>query len=77
METYLRIVKDEDKSKDKKTDVFGVFSQMHGYHLGEVRWYAPWRRYCFYPALLSILDVNCLGEVIKFIQTQMKLRKIT
>ncbi len=43
--------------------------------LGEVRWYAPWRRYCFYPKAGTIFDASCLREIVWFIDQQMQARK--
>jgi len=32
--------------------------------LGDVRWYAPWRRYCFIPkSLPTVFDAGCLHEI--------------
>lgn len=60
-------------SDSGKTSIFDVFSgdQM----LGEIRWYAPWRRYCFYPKDNTLFDRNCLLEVIAMIDQQMQARR--
>lgn len=39
--------------------------------LGLVKWYAPWRRYCFCPIDGSLFDVSCLREIINFIDSEM------
>lgn len=46
-----------------------------GVTLGLVKWYAPWRRYCFMPSSATIFDASCLTEVIEFIRYQMDRRK--
>lgn len=35
--------------------------------LGNISWYAPWRRYCFYPSGGTILDERCLVNLCEFI----------
>ncbi len=44
--------------------------------LGVIKWYAPWRRYCFWPASHCLFDRSCLSEVIEFIDEQMQARKV-
>jgi hypothetical protein len=41
-------------------------SSTTGSVLGEVRWYAPWRRYVFYPRSETVFDAACLGELQAF-----------
>ena len=43
-----------------------------GLLLGEIRWYAPWRRYVFAPASATLFDADCLGEVRTFIGGRMR-----
>ena len=45
--------------------------------LGEIRWYAPWRRYCFFPQSQTLFDAACLLELIWFIRDKMAERKHT
>lgn len=35
--------------------------------MGEVKWYGQWRKYCFYPLTLRVLDEHCLDDIAKFI----------
>lgn len=59
-----------------KTEVLEVSSV--GTILGKIKWYAPWRRYCFYPAganYQTIFDVQCLGEITAKINELMDARK--
>lgn len=44
--------------------------------LGEIRWYAPWRRYCFNTCGMdTFFDSSCLKEVTEHIDHLMALRK--
>ncbi len=40
--------------------------------LGSIRWYAPWRKYCFYCSALQcvVFDVNCLREIADFCEAE-------
>lgn len=53
-----------------KTKTFMVFSRVNNAHLGYVRWYSPWRRYCFFPADSTIFDGACLDQMCQFIVAQ-------
>jgi hypothetical protein len=56
-----------------KTSIWDVFSG--DVKLAEIRWYAPWRRYCMYTSQHTIFDRSCLAEVIEFLDEQMRERK--
>ena len=38
--------------------------------LGTVKWYAPWRRYCFFPNAQCVFEQDCLRELAKFVEDQ-------
>ncbi len=56
-----------------KTKVFQV--GCNDAYLGNIKWYAPWRRYTFFPENNTLFDSNCLNEITSFIDNEMKLRK--
>lgn len=42
-----------------------------GYHwIGGVRWYAPWRKYCFFPQANTVYEQVCLREIADFCESQ-------
>ena len=43
--------------------------------VGMIKWYAHWRRYCFFPNSNCIFDVSCLLEISKHIEGLMSQRK--
>lgn len=43
--------------------------------LGEVRWYAPWRRFAFFPWPGTIWEQDCLRVVGRFIERATLMRK--
>jgi hypothetical protein len=55
-----------------KTKVFEVRNKLYGDLLGQVKWYAPWRKYCYFidaPGL--VFDAGCLSDIQDFINTLM------
>jgi len=61
--------------KKPKTWIYGVVSHRWGDKLGLVRWYAPWRQYCFFPENGTIFNPTCMGAIIQFIKDLMKERR--
>ena len=37
-------------------------------YLGEVKWFAHWRKYCFFPSRDTVFDQGCLREISDFIE---------
>lgn len=37
--------------------------------LGVVKWYAPWRKYCFW-SYASIFEQDCLRDIASFIESE-------
>ena len=68
-QTYLTFTK-HSPDPTKKTSVWDVLGG-GGTKLGEIRWYAPWRRYCYSPAGPQWMDATCLQEVTNFLTTEM------
>jgi hypothetical protein len=56
-----------------KTKVFSA--ECNDAFLGNVKWYAPWRRYTFHPAQDTLFDSSCLKEITSFIGGLMEDRK--
>lgn len=57
-----------------KTKVYQITSK--DYHaLGSISWYAPWRRYTFFPKENTLWDNKCLNEVVSFIDKLMEERR--
>lgn len=60
-----------------KTSVWGCYNKRSGDILGEVKWYAPWRQYCFFPTAryTTIFNAGCMKDIVEFIEIQMAKRK--
>ena len=50
-----------------KTKVWLVQSKSDEFGLGEIKWYANWRQYCFFPTNDSVWSVGCLEDIKRFI----------
>ena len=70
---YLKIEFFE-KSATGKTDIYYVFNHS-GEKLGEIKWYAHWRKYVFYSEGGIIADDLCLSDIQLFLSELKKERK--
>lgn len=57
-----------------KTIVVGVGNNFRE-KLGIISWYAPWRRYVYNPMDKTLYDVNCMKDIVEFIEGLMFDRK--
>jgi len=76
---YLIFVEKKYEKKYKtKTKIFEV-RNLYDELLGFIKWYAPWRKYCFiiYGLLPSklVFDTDCLKDIQNFIDGLMAERK--
>ena len=69
------LYEDEHDRRKRKTNVWGVSNALTNDALGEIKWHAPWRRYCFFPAGMLCADVGCLLEISNFMSRAMLDRK--
>ncbi len=58
----------------RKTNIWDCFSK-RGQHLGVVKWWAHWRRYCFLPDSSMVFDCNCLWDIADFCAMSAKEQK--
>lgn len=54
----------------KKTHFWTVVPKSDGPEIGEVKWYAQWRKYCFYAAGYAIFEEVCLREIAEFVEAR-------
>jgi hypothetical protein len=61
--SYLRFI-EEGRSDSGLTLLIGVYPIFDPLmRLGEIKWYAPWRRYVFYPVRGMLFDARCLENL--------------
>ena len=65
---------DGGNSPSGKTRIVNVCGA-GGMALGKVRWYGPWRGYCFFPTHGTVWSAGCLREVEGEIDRLMAERK--
>jgi hypothetical protein len=58
----------------RKNEIWLVLSKSRGSLLGTIRWYSPWRQYCFFPGEASFNFV-CLDDVSAFLKELMDQKK--
>lgn len=58
-----------------KTYIYGVYAIKNKEGLGLVKWYAPWRQYCFFPCKGTVWSKGCMQEITFFIDKIMEERK--
>lgn len=46
----------------RKTPIVTVHSRREAL-LGTIRWYGPWRQFCFYPEPATIFNVGCMNDI--------------
>ena len=59
----------------RKTKMFVIKNKQDDTYLGDVEWNNGWRRYCFYPDLMTYWSSGCLKQVYNFIDKLMEERK--
>lgn len=60
----------------RTTSTWALYSKQGDNYIGQVRWYGPWRQYCFFPERDTIWNGECLGDVQAFVQTLMEQREL-
>jgi hypothetical protein len=63
----------------RKTSIYNVVSESSGDILGTIKWYGPWRQYCFWPRQDSednyTWSSGCLTEIVSFLKKIMEARR--
>lgn len=57
-----------------KTNVYECRNNKSGVVLGILKWYGPWRQYCYFPACQAVYSKGCLEDINSFIDS-LKLTK--
>ena len=65
----------EEIEQKPKTKVYGVVNIKSRYRIGKIKWYGPWRQYCFFPDLDTVFNKDCMQYIIEFINKLMEERK--
>jgi hypothetical protein len=65
------------KGYQRKTNIYEVLEKGGGLtsHLGEIRWFGRWRKYCFFPVDGTLYEERCLRDISQFIEEETKARR--
>jgi len=63
---HVEFIEDIRKRTERVTKIWDCRSKS-GTPLGVVKWWAHWRRYCFFPAPNMLFDCNCLWDIADFV----------
>lgn len=66
---------EQPRPPDRKTPIFVVEPKDGTPALGRIQFYAPWRRFAFYPASDCVFEPTCLRDVAAFCDWLMAERK--
>jgi len=69
---YLKFKRQRVKHQ---TGIWLVENDLTGADLGVIKWYSPWRQYCFEPSNNTVFARGCLTEIVAFTEKQMAKRK--
>lgn len=58
------------KSASGLTQTWSVVTKEGGAYLGDIKWFARWRCYGFFPATETVYEHNCLWDIADFIANQ-------
>lgn len=47
----------------RKTRIVNVINRSSKAVLGQIKWYGPWRQYCYFPSLHTIYNVDCQNRI--------------
>lgn len=61
---FIEIAEVESTGKTKRYTVNNIKS---GRSLGEIRWYAQWRQFCFFPIGGTVFSAGCMRDIVHFI----------
>lgn len=58
-----------------KTEIWDVISKSSQFILGKVKWYGPWRQYCFFPSPNCVFNRTCMDDIKKLMGELMAKRR--
>jgi hypothetical protein len=63
---YMRI--DEEVTAGRKTPIFLIAEKCTFSELGEIKWHAPWRSFCFFPEGGCVFDSGCVEMILEWVK---------
>lgn len=53
--------------KGRKTPIYHIINNSMRINIGCIKWFAPWRKYCFYPGSGTVYDNKCLQQILNLL----------
>jgi len=76
MKTKYEYISFEQVSDTGKTTIWQCRNNNLGNHLGIIKWYGPWRQYCYFPTNQGIYSRGCMDDINGFMNQLMEARKV-
>jgi hypothetical protein len=54
----------EHEIEGRKTPIYEIHGKRSGTLLGMIKWYGPWRQFCFYPEPQTLFNRGCLEDIL-------------
>lgn len=64
---YMRI--DQAAPAGRITPIFFIAEKRTLGELGEIKWHAPWRAFCFFPEGGCVFDSGCVEKILEWVKT--------
>ena len=64
---YEYLTFEKTAQQPPKTSAWECKNAKSGTVLGIVKWYGPWRQYCYFPTVQAFYSAGCLKDVAQFI----------
>ena len=65
--TWIRF---DELTPNPATKRWAVMPQDGSAQIGMVKWYGPWRKYCFFPMAETVYEQICLRDIARFCETE-------
>jgi hypothetical protein len=63
---YEYLVFEKAGQQPPKTSAWDCKNAKSGTVLGMVKWYGPWRQYCYFPTAQAVYSAGCLNDITQF-----------
>lgn len=64
---YKFLLFEKADKQPTRTQVWECKNAKSGNVLGLVKWYGPWRQYCYFPVVQAVYSDGCLNDITHFI----------
>jgi len=60
---FFDVTRPDELKPGRKTHTYTVVNKTRGDILGSIKWYGPWRKFCFFPSASTVWSVDCLKDI--------------